>query len=100
MKKNIVCMILLTAILIGSEVSCNKKTLDQTPVGAVSDDAVFNSTDPGLLTAYVNHIYQGLPHGFDWTMLASLTDEALTQACTWAGQQMAMLSQITPSNLG
>jgi len=53
-----------------------------------------------LLTAYVNDIYQGLPHGFDWSMLASLTDEALTQACTWAGQQMAMLSQITSSNLG
>ena len=100
MKKNIVCLIFLMAIVIGPEISCSKKVLDQTPVSAVSDDAVFNSTDPGLLTAYVNNIYQGLPHGMDWSMLASLTDEALTQACTWAGQQMAMLSQITPSNLG
>ncbi|HSC36561.1 MAG TPA: hypothetical protein VLD19_01770, partial [Chitinophagaceae bacterium] len=82
----------------GSDLSCSKRSLDLTPVSAVSDDAVFNSTDPGLLTAFVNNIYQGLPHGFDWSMLASLTDEALTQACTWAGQQMAMLSQITPSN--
>src|ERR1700722_13544094 len=100
MKKNIVCMLLLTAIVIGPEISCSKKILDQTPVSAVSDDAVFNSTDPGLLTAFVNNIYQGLPHGMDWSMLASLTDEALTQACTWAGQQMAMLGQITSSNLG
>src|ERR1700722_7126200 len=100
MKKNIVILIALTAILAGTGISCNKKILDQAPVSAVSDDAVFNSTDPGLLTAYVNDIYQGLPHGQDWSMLASVTDEALTQACTWAGQQMAMLSQITPSNLG
>jgi starch-binding outer membrane protein, SusD/RagB family len=100
MKKNIVCMLFLTAIVIGPEISCSKKILDQTPVSAVSDDAVFNSTDPGLLTAFVNNIYQGLPHGMDWSMLASVTDEALTQACTWAGQQMAMLSQITSSNLG
>src|ERR1700743_473434 len=100
MKKDILCVILLAAMLIGPAISCNKKILDQTPGSAVSDDAVFNSTDPGLLTAYVNNIYQGLPHGEDWSMLASVTDEALTQACTWAGQQMAMLSQITSSNLG
>ena len=100
MKKNIICIVLLTAIFLGPEISCNKKVLDQKPVGAVSDDAVFNSTDPGLLTAYVNNIYQGLPHGFDWSMLASLTDEALTQACTWAGQQQAMLSNLTPTNTG
>ena len=98
MKKNIVCIILIATFLVGPGISCNKKVLDQTPVSAVSDDAVFTSTDPGLLTAFVNNIYQGLPHGFDWSMLASLTDEALTQACTWAGQQQAMLSNMTPSN--
>ena len=56
MKKNIVCMILFVAIVLGPGISCSKKVLDQTPVAAVSDDAVFNSTDPGLLTAYVNNI--------------------------------------------
>jgi len=39
-------MILLTAILLGTGISCSKKTLDLAPVSAVSDDAVFNSTDP------------------------------------------------------
>jgi hypothetical protein len=102
MKKNIVYLFTLLAVSMGIGIgilSCNKNNLNLTPVDRVSDDGVFSSTDPGLLTAFVNDIYMGLPHGFDWSMLASVTDEAETQAGTWAGMQAAMLSQITPSSL-
>lgn len=102
MKKNIIYLFAALAITLGAGIcisSCNKNNLNVSPVDRVSDDAVFNSTDPGLLTAFVNDIYQGIPHAFDWAMLASVTDEAETQAGTWAGMQSIMLSQITPSSL-
>lgn len=101
MKKIFALLSTFLIILYGAILtpSCNKSKINVAPVDRVSDDAVFNSSDPGLLTTFVNNIYQGLPHGFDWAMLASVTDEAHTQAASWAGMQSLMLSQITPSNL-
>lgn len=97
MKKIIFNIIFICAILLTVS-SCKKDILNVTPVDRVSDDAVFNSTDPGLMRAFVNNIYLGIVDGFDWGKMADLTDEAEMNADF--GINSAMLSQITPSNLG
>jgi hypothetical protein len=78
--------------------SCNKD-LTLTPLGSVTDDAVFSSTDAGLMRAFVNNIYQGIPDGYNWSMLSSVTDESHMNAGGWAGMSSIMKSQLTPSNL-
>lgn len=96
MKKIIVNIIFIFAILLTFS-SCKKSLLNVTPVDRVSDDAVFNSTDPGLMRAFVNNIYLGIMDGFQWGKMADLTDEA--QMNSDYGINSIMLSQITPSNL-
>lgn len=100
MKKNIVYLLSLLAVLVGVGIACNKNNLNVSPVSSVSDDAVFNSTDPGLLTSYVNDIYGGLPHGCDWSTLALSTDEAHDINEGWSGTGPIVQSQLTNSNLG
>lgn len=97
MKKLIIHSTYFLAILFIS-LSCNKDILDLSPLDSVTDEAVFNSTDPGLMIAFVNNIYQGLPDGFNWGMIASVTDEAHMNAGSWAGMTSIMLSQLSPSN--
>ncbi|TLX70769.1 RagB/SusD family nutrient uptake outer membrane protein [Labilibacter sediminis] len=80
-------------------VACNDDALDLSPADAVTDDAVFNSADPGLMKAFVNNVYQGLPDGFQWSMIASVSDEAHLNAGGWHGAHSIMKSQLTESNL-
>lgn len=98
MKKIIIHIFLSMAILLLS-ISCNKDSLNVSPVDSVTDEAVFNSTDAGLMKAFVNNIYQSLPDGYTWGMLSSVTDESHMNAGSWAGMTSIMLSQLTPSNL-
>lgn len=98
MRKIIVHIFLFMAIIVMT-VSCNKDILNISPSDSVTDDAVFNSTDPGLVTAFVNNIYQGIPDGFNWGMLSSVTDESHMNAGSWAGMTSIMLSQLSSSNL-
>jgi len=98
MKKIIYHLVYFSAILLLGT-SCNKDVLDLSPTDSVTDEAVFNSTDPGLMTAFVNNIYQGIPDGYNWSMLASVTDESHMNAGSWAGMTSIMLSQLSPSNL-
>lgn len=78
--------------------SCNDN-LDLTSKSTFTDDAVFNSSEPGMLKAFVNNIYQGLPDGYNWGMLASATDEAQMNADSWAGMRDIMNGQLSASNL-
>ncbi|MFW0715118.1 RagB/SusD family nutrient uptake outer membrane protein [Pedobacter sp. N23S346] len=78
-------------------VSC-KKELDLKSESAISNEVVFNSTDPGLMRAYVNNIYQAFPDASDFgSRLASISDEAHNNAGSWAGMSALMRSEISPS---
>lgn len=90
-------LLVLSILLIG--ISCREDSLDLSPVDAVTDNAVFNSTDAGLMEAFVNNIYMGIPDGYTWGMISSITDESHMNAGSWAGMTSIMLSQLTPSNL-
>lgn len=98
MKKIIIHILCFSAVLLISA-SCNKDILNLSPMDSVTDDAVFNSSDPGLMKAFVNNIYQGLPDGYNWSMLSSVTDESHMNAGSWAGMSSIMKSQLTQSNL-
>lgn len=67
----------LIAVLVSFSIwSCNDDFLDTTPLGEVSESAVW--TDAGLAEAFVTDIYGGLVWGgFNEQALASLTDEAI-----------------------
>jgi starch-binding outer membrane protein, SusD/RagB family len=66
----------LAALISISIWSCNDDFLDTTPLGEVSESAVW--TDAGLAEAFVTDIYGGLVWGgFNEQALASLTDEAI-----------------------
>lgn len=97
MKKITIHIIAFVAI-VWAAASCNKDVLDIVPSDSVTDEAVFNSTDAGLMTAFVNNIYQGLPDGFNWGMIASVTDEAHMNAGSWAGMTSIMKSQLSSSS--
>ena len=80
--------------------SCSKKELDLTSESAISNDAVFNSSDPGLMRALVNNIYQAFPDATDWgSKLASVSDEAHMNAGSWGGMSALMRSEVSPSSL-
>lgn len=67
---------LLVVLISVSIWSCNDDFLDTTPLGEVSESAVW--TDAGLAEAFVTDIYGGLVWGgFNEQALASLTDEAI-----------------------
>jgi starch-binding outer membrane protein, SusD/RagB family len=98
MKKIIIhILFFLCVILIG--ISCNKDSLDLSPVDSATNDDVFNSTETGLIKAYVNNIYIAIPDGYNWGMLSSVSDESHMSGGSWAGMTTIMLSQLTPSNL-
>jgi starch-binding outer membrane protein, SusD/RagB family len=97
--KKIINHILFFLSVLWIGISCNKDNLNVTPVDSVTDAAVFSSTDAGLMKAYVNNIYMGIPDGYTWGMLSSVSDESHMNAGSWAGMKTIMLSQLTPSNL-
>lgn len=78
--------------------SCND-ALNVDSTSSYTDDAVFNSSEPGMLTAFVNNIYQGIPDGYNWGMLSSVTDESHMNAGSWAGMTDIMKGLLSPSNL-
>lgn len=79
-------------------VSCQKLNLK--PESSIPNDPVFKSTEVGLLTAFVNNIYESFPDACDWgSKLASVSDEAHLNAGSWGGQSALMRSEISPSTL-
>lgn len=75
MKKIIYIMTLVLAL---NSTSCNNEFLDLNPLDQFSEDKVW--TDPGLIEAFVNNVYFGIPHGFSNIMMASLCDESMYNA--------------------
>lgn len=98
MKKIYISIFLLLATVLLINTSCND-SLDIDSTSSYTDDAVFNSSESGILEAFVNNIYQGIPDGYNWGMLSSVTDESHMNAGSWAGMTDIMKSLLTPSNL-
>lgn len=86
--------ILGIAITLSQIISC-KKDLNISPVDQFSDASVWK--DPSLIQTFVNNIYGGIPHGFSFTMMSSLDDEAMFNADY--GVSNVNKSLITPSDL-
>jgi hypothetical protein len=68
--KNILFISILVLFVISG---CNDGFLDRRPQDKISEEDVFNDDD--LLTAYVNACYNGIPNGYNFIMLSSVTDE-------------------------
>ncbi len=66
-------------ILISTLAACRRNVLNSiTPQDRISDAAVW--TDPNLVAAYENNIYNGIPHGFYIHMISKYSDEAINTA--------------------
>ncbi|GAA3653077.1 RagB/SusD family nutrient uptake outer membrane protein [Flavivirga jejuensis] len=57
-------------------IACNDDFLDVNPKDRVSETDVW--TDPSLVSAYHNALYNGIPHGFSRHMISKYTDEAFS----------------------
>jgi hypothetical protein len=74
-------ILILGLVLLGM-ISCNDDILDLAPQDKISEDAVWS--DPALINAYHNALYNGIPHGFGRHILAKQTDECYANG---VGQQ-------------
>ncbi|AWW32788.1 RagB/SusD family nutrient uptake outer membrane protein [Echinicola strongylocentroti] len=68
--------ILIYTIILIACLGCNDDYLDVTPQDRVSEDAVWS--DPNLIAAYHNGLYNGIPHGFGRHMISKYSDEAFS----------------------
>ncbi len=59
-------------------ISCNRNLLNISPQDRISGDVVWS--DPGLIAAYENSLYNAIPHGFYIHMYSKFTDEAYDDA--------------------
>jgi hypothetical protein len=58
--------------------ACRRDVLDIAPQDRIAETAVW--TDPNLVTAYENNLYNGVPHGFYLHMYSKYSDEAINTA--------------------
>src|ERR1700749_2794870 len=65
-------------ILSASLAACRRNVLDIAPQDRLSENVVW--TDPNLVTAYENNLYNGIPHGFYIHMYSKYADEAINTA--------------------
>jgi len=82
--------ILFIAVLF-SCFSCSDDFLDVSPQDRISEEAVW--TDPNLIIAYHNSLYNGVPHGFGRHMVSKFSDEA--NSVNWDLQR----NTFTPDNV-
>lgn len=83
-------------ILLVLLLSCSKDFLDTTPKDQYSDEAIW--TDPGLIQAFTNGIYEKIHNPFGTLWLSSLVDETMAQGF-W-GLSSINSGIISPSDLG
>jgi hypothetical protein len=65
-------------MITGGLVACRRNVLDIPPQDRISENAVW--TDPNLVAAYENNLYNGVPHGFYLHMYSKYADEAINTA--------------------
>ena len=92
--------IILPAILVVmfSMMSCKKNILDISPQDKLAEEAVWS--DPKLIEAYHNELYNSQVHGFNVSMgYSKYTDETFNSlAC--CGGDLFKLNTYTPDNIG
>ncbi len=100
MAKNTFIVLLIG--FIATVISCNKNTLDKKPLGAISEDAVFN--DPVFLQNYVYNVYNGIkpPWSPGTGGYETMTDVAVDQPETHdraAGIREYLQGLLSPDNV-
>ena len=73
MKKIFVIMIIAAGLM-----ACRRNVLDIPPQDRIAENVVW--TDPNLVAAYQNSLYNGIPHGFYLHMYSKYSDEAINTA--------------------
>ncbi|MDP4149985.1 MAG: RagB/SusD family nutrient uptake outer membrane protein [Bacteroidota bacterium] len=69
-------MVIIT--LISTLAACRRDVLNIAPQDRIAETAVW--TDPNLVSAYENNLYNGIPHGFYLHMISKYSDEAINTA--------------------
>jgi hypothetical protein len=72
--KKIFAILIISACL----AACRRNVLDISPQDRLSENVVW--TDPNLVGAYENNLYNGIPHGFYIHMYSKYADEAINTA--------------------
>lgn len=87
---------MVASIVVFPSASCDRAILDIPPQDRISEDAVWS--DPGLITAFHNELYNAIPHGFYIHMYSKYTDEAYNSA-PCCGADIFARNTFSPDNI-
>src|SRR5450432_102063 len=94
--KKITTILVPVSMAIVFLMGCTKNLLDEQPLNAISDEALWS--DPNLVLTFLNERYDQVGHGWPESWMSSVTDETYM---TWArGCEPITQGYVNPSNLG